>query len=280
MTKQILTLDSGEQIAYWTHHDDKKQTLVMVHGFTGSHQGFRYLVPLLSNFRLIIPDLPGFGVSPLPHEKLSLAGLGELLVDFIEELDLDMPPHLLGHSMGSLVVAEAIRQQPRIANKKLILASPVPSPVSMLEIRRAGVIASQLYYAASHRLPLVGKKLATSKKLTKFSTRMIMTTSDKELQIAIHQHHYDNLDFISSIKWYRALYKQINRTGISRYKAALQPFDTLMINGDKDSVTPLFQQKKVAKSIGASLVIIPGVGHLAHYEKPTDLAEAIISFLR
>src|SRR3954464_14697445 len=110
MTKQISILPSGDQIAYWTYHDEKKPTLVLAHGFTGSHMGFQYLVPLLTDFRLIIPDLPGFGVSPLPHEKLSLAGLGELLIDFIEELDLSEPPHLLGHSMGSLVVAEAIRQ--------------------------------------------------------------------------------------------------------------------------------------------------------------------------
>jgi len=276
----MITLPSGDEVAYWTHYDDKKPTLVLVHGFTGSHLGFQYLVPLLTDFRLIIPDLPGFGVSPLPHEQLTLAGLGELLIDFVEALQLDTPPHLLGHSMGSLVVAEAIRQQPTIAAKKLILSSPVPSPVGMAEVRRVGVLASKLYYAASHRLPVVGKKLATSTKLTRFSTKMIMTTSDKELQQAIHGHHSNNLHFISSIGWYRQLYRQINRTGMSRYKAALRPFDVLIVNGAKDNVTPLAQQKKVAKSIEATLVVIPGVGHLAHYEKPAPLAKAITDFLR
>jgi pimeloyl-ACP methyl ester carboxylesterase len=280
MTKNTITLPSGDEVAYWSYHDNKKQTLVLVHGFTGSHLGFQYLVPLLTDFRLIIPDLPGFGVSPLPHEKLSLAGLGELLIDFIEELQLDTPPHLLGHSMGSLVVAEAIRQQSSIADKKLILSSPVPSPVGIAEVRRVGVLASKLYYTASHRLPVVGKKLATSRKLTRFSTKMIMTTDDKDLREAIHGHHSNNLNFISSIGWYRRLYTQINRTGVSRYKAALKPFDVLMINGSKDSVTPLAQQKKVANAIDAKLVIIPDVGHLAHYEKPTEMATAISDFLR
>jgi pimeloyl-ACP methyl ester carboxylesterase len=280
MTKHVITLPTGDEVAYWTHHDDKKPTLVLVHGFTGSHLGFQYLVPLLSDFRLIIPDLPGFGVSPLPHEQLNLAGLGEMLIDFIEALQLDAPPHLLGHSMGSLVVAEAVRQHPAIADKKLILASPVPSPVGMAEVRRIGVLASKLYYVASHRLPFVGKRLATSRKLTKFSTKMIMTTNDRELQKAIHGHHFNNLDYISSIGWYRRLYSQINRTGISRYKAALKPFDVLLVNGSKDSVTPLAQQKKVAKSIEAKLVVIPDVGHLSHYEKPTDLANAIRTYLK
>ncbi|MDB5176539.1 MAG: hydrolase [Candidatus Saccharibacteria bacterium] len=275
-----MTLPSGEQIAYWTHHDDKKQTLVLVHGITGSHLGFQYLVPLLTDFRLIIPDLPGFGVSPLPHDKLTLAELGELLIDFIEELDLKSPPHLLGHSMGSLVVAEAIRQQTAIADKKLILVSPVPSPVGMTDSRSAGMLVSTLYYAASHRLPVIGKKLSTSRKITRLSTKMIMTAKDKDLQEAIHNHHFENLRYISSIGWYKRLYSQINRTGISKYKAALKPFDILMINGNKDKVTPISHQKKIAKSIDAKLVVIPGVGHLAHYEKPTELAASISDFLK
>jgi pimeloyl-ACP methyl ester carboxylesterase len=139
---------------------------------------------------------------------------------------------------------------------------------------------SQLYYAVSHRLPHVGAKLATSRRLTRLSTTMIMTTSDKELQAAIHDHHFDNLDHISSIGWYRRLYRQINRTGINRYRVALQRFDLLIINGNKDSVTPLKRQKKVAKLLGANLMIIPNVGHLSHYEMPERLATDIKNFLQ
>ncbi|MCA9327609.1 alpha/beta hydrolase, partial [Candidatus Saccharibacteria bacterium] len=83
----------------------------------------------------------------------------------------------------------------------------------------------------------------------------------------------------SSIRWYRQLYAQINRTGISRFRDALKPHDVLVINGDKDSVTPLGEQKKTAERIGAKVVVIPGVGHLAHYEKPSELADAVRRFL-
>lgn len=279
MTKHVLNLPSGNEISYWSHYDDKRPTLVLVHGFTGSHMGFQYLVPLLTDFRLIIPDLPGFGVSPLPHDHLSLAGLGELLVEFITELNLDTPPYLLGHSMGSLVVAETVRQHPSVAAQKLILASPVPSPVTLTDARAIGMTASKLYYVASHRLPVVGSKLATSHVLTRFSTNMITTTSDKDLKRAIHEHHFDNLNYISSIGWYRRLYTEINQTGMSRYKATLRQFDVLIINGANDSVTPLKMQQKLATAIDAELAIIPEVGHLAHYEKPIDLADAISNFI-
>lgn len=278
--KQTVTLPSGDEIAYWTHHDDKKPVLILVHGFTGSHEGFQYLVPLLKDFRLIIPDLPGFGVSPLPHKKLSLRELGESLVDFVAALGLSRKPHLLGHSMGSLVVCEAVRQHPVAFAQKLILVSPVPSPIGWLEGRRPGTIVSQLYYSASHRLPVAGKRLATSRKLTQLSTNMIMTTTNKKLRQAIYGHHYDNLNYISNIGWYSRLYREINRTGISRYRAALDPFDVLLINGQRDNVTPVKHQQKVANALKAKLVVIPEVGHLAHYEKPVQLAGAIVDFLR
>jgi pimeloyl-ACP methyl ester carboxylesterase len=136
-----------------------------------------------------------------------------------------------------------------------------------------------LYYAASHRLP-GGAKIATSRKLSWLGTSAIMTTKDKQLQRTIHGHHYKNLDFISDIGWNRRLHKEINRTGMSRYKAALQPFDVLIINGDLDNVTPLKMQKKIAKATGAKLAIIPGVGHLSHYETPQQVAHEITTFLR
>jgi pimeloyl-ACP methyl ester carboxylesterase len=280
MTKRTLTLPTGDEIAYWETNPYKKPVVVFVHGFTGSHEGFQYVIPLLDDFHTIALDLPGFGESPLPHEQLTLAELGELLVDFVAALELTEKPHLLGHSMGSLVVAEAARQEPTAFAHKLILGSPVPRPVGLVEPRRAGVLFSRLYYVASHRLPGLGEKIATSRKLSHIATETIMTTTDKALKQTIHGHHFKNLDFISNIGWNRRLHKEINHSGMSRYKAVLRQFDVLIINGDRDNVTPLKMQKKIVRDIGAKLVVVPGVGHLSHYEKPEAMADAIRDFLR
>lgn len=280
MTKHIATLASGNKVAYWTHHDDKKPVIVLVHGFTGSHEGFQYLVPLLNDYRLIVPDLPGFGVSPLPHESMTLAHLGGLLCEFIDTFDLKSAPYLIGHSMGTLVVAEAIKRRPDIAHEKIVLISAVPSPVKIADSRRAGAVISQFYYTASHRLPVIGKRIATSRKITRVSTNLIMTAKNKDLKQAIHGHHFDNLDYISSIKWYSRLYRQINRTGLTKYASVLRRFKVLIVNGNKDSVTPVHHQKKAAETVGAKLVVIPNVGHLSHYETPKALATEIRAFLK
>ena len=280
-TKQTITTKSGQEVAYWEHHKGQKPTLLLVHGFTGSHDGFQYLVPLLSEYHLVIPDLPGFGVSPLPHAKLTLRELGALLVEFAKALNLPNTPHMVGHSMGTLVVAEAARQAPQgLFSHKIVLISPVPSRIRPVDSRKLGAMASQLYYTASNRLPVVGKRIAKSRIITRVSTRMITTTRSRTERKKIYQHHFDNLNYISSISWYSRLYKEINKTGLADYLPTLELFDLYLVNGTRDSVTPLKKLRKVTKNSKAKLYAIPNVGHLSHYEKPAELATAIKSFLQ
>lgn len=262
-------------VHYWEYGEDHRPTLVLVHGITGSHEGFQYLVPLLSEFRLIIPDLPGFGISPLPHDNLTLAELGSLLAQFVAGLGLRAKPYIVGHSMGSLVVAEALAQHPGIAQKKLILISPVPTPIGRFDRRQGGAIATNSYYALSRRIP----RLSTSKLVTRLSTRAMITTDNPERRREIYQHHYGNLNYISSIVWYSKLYKEVNSKGMSDYADTLAQFDVLILSGDRDIVTPLKHQKQAAKQLGVRLEIIPGVGHLAHYERPGELVRSIKTFL-
>lgn len=273
-TEKTIRLDHGE-VKYWEHHPDKKPTLVLIHGITGSHEGFQYMVPLLKDYHLVVPDLPGFGISPLPHEELSLAEEGALLVEFIQKLGLKTKPFVVGHSMGSLVVAEALQHDPSIAQQKLILLSPVPLPVGLLDTRKGGAVATQIYYELSKRIP----SLATSRRITKLSTSFMITTTDSELERAIYDHHYGNLNYISSINWYSRLYKEVNARGMTSYHDTLSKFDVLIVSGDRDIVTPAKHQKIAAGRLGVKLEIIPGVGHLAHYERPDELVKAIQSFI-
>jgi pimeloyl-ACP methyl ester carboxylesterase len=55
---------------------------------------------------------------------------------------------------------------------------------------------------------------------------------------------------------------------------------TLLIAGDKDDLAPPVTQKRLVQQLpGAELVVIDNVGHLIHYETPSEAAEAIDSFI-
>ena len=66
--------------------------LLLLHGFPSSSHMFRNLIPLLANrFRIIAPDLPGFGRSDMPHPskfEYSFDHIAELIGRFTDVIGL------------------------------------------------------------------------------------------------------------------------------------------------------------------------------------------------
>lgn len=270
----------GNDIKYWEHHTVKQPTIVMIHGFTGSHKGFIYLEPLLEDLHLIVPDLPGFGESDLHDEKdWNIEGIARILNEFVKSLGLDTPPVILGHSMGGLVVSAMVAQAPKLY-ADVILISPVPTAIRRNDSRAPGAVLGALQYRIGAKTGRAGKKLVTSRTISRLATQLMTRTSDRERKRAIIEHHYENLGFISSIHFYQKLYRNINRRGAIEHAAALLPKRVLLIAGARDNITPLPEEQKLADAINPEqFVVIENVGHLIHYEKPREAAEAIKAFL-
>ena len=103
-------------------------TLVMVHGFTGSKENWYPLARALGGrYRLLIPDLPGWGESERKPD--TVYGFSEQAANidaFIRALSPDMPVILLGHSMGGGIAALAAARYPQdIAKVGLLDAAGV-----------------------------------------------------------------------------------------------------------------------------------------------------------
>ena len=85
--------------------------LVLVHGFLGSSKMWEPQINFFKDyFRVITPDLPGFGRSNKAKSHNSLQSIANLLLDCLEEKKIDKF-HLLGHSMGGMIVQEMAKQQ-------------------------------------------------------------------------------------------------------------------------------------------------------------------------
>lgn len=77
--------------------------LVLLHsgGMTGDEwQSQR--TTLGAHFRLLIPDLPGHGRSPLSTDRLSVGGCGRAVLELLDELRIDRA-YLVGSSLGGAV---------------------------------------------------------------------------------------------------------------------------------------------------------------------------------
>src|SRR4051794_37397986 len=76
-------------------------TAVFLHGWGLSHRAYRGSVKRLAGMglRVLAPALPGFsGTAGLPREECTLAGYARWVVAFLDELVVDEPVLLIGHS--------------------------------------------------------------------------------------------------------------------------------------------------------------------------------------
>ncbi len=271
---------SLNDVAYWQYHDPKKPTCIFIHGFTGSHEGFQYIIPELRNYRIIVPDLPGFGETKLGLDTFTIDELAARVNQFVRDLKLKEPAYIMGHSMGGLVVASMLAQAPELFNRKAILVSPVATKVNYLDSRKIGEFLGRLQFFLGKTVPGAGPRLVKSRLISRVSTAIILTANQPKLKKQIREHHFKNLDYISSIDFYYQLHVNINKKGSVDYAPKInRKFKVLIITGDKDNVTPLTTEKKLHASLhNSELHIIKGVGHLLHYERPTEVAAAVDAF--
>ena len=82
--------------------------ILFLHGITGSRRYWRRKVlSLRDRFRLILPDLLGFGLSPKPHVEYRMEVFRDSVRNLLEELELQNRPLIVvAHSLGGLVALE------------------------------------------------------------------------------------------------------------------------------------------------------------------------------
>jgi len=95
--------------------------VLLLHGSPGSRNDFRAVVPhLIDRYRLLAPDLPGFGDSSRRVTDYSIRAHAEYCIDLIDRLSIERV-HIIGFSMGGGVGLEIYRAAPeRVASLTLL----------------------------------------------------------------------------------------------------------------------------------------------------------------
>ena len=107
--------------------------LVFIHGLSGCWQNWLENIPFFSHsFRVIALDLPGFGSSPMPPEKITINNYAAVVDELLDSLGIERAA-VVGNSMGGFIGAElAIRFSTRVSRLVLVSAA-----VLWQEYRRA-----------------------------------------------------------------------------------------------------------------------------------------------
>lgn len=101
MKSRYYKSDLGS-IHYFDSDLDVEETIVFLHGFTGSSRDFLALPDsIISNYRCLIPDLPGHGKTQVIENEINFNTAGQitLLKEWLDSLR-QSKFHLFGYSMG------------------------------------------------------------------------------------------------------------------------------------------------------------------------------------
>lgn len=273
----------GSTVAYWTYEPvtttPATRTILVIHGFRGDHHGLLRVADQLPDMRIIMPDLPAFGRSePFEGDEHTVERYGQFIASFMAVLGLGPKTVLLGHSFGSIVASHFVASHPDAVDP-LILVNPIAAPA--LEGPK-GIMTklAVLYYQASAKLPRrVGLAILRNRVIVRVMSITMAKTKDKALRRFIHGQH----DAYFSAFANRQSLLESFRASVSGTVAEVAEqlrLPVLLIAGEKDEIATLPNQYKLMQRLpDAQLEVIPGVGHLIHYETPVPAATAIRSFL-
>lgn len=276
LEKQIAI--QGSKVHFWVHHPEKSTTIMMIHGFRGTHMGLQKIIDALPNVRVVIPDLPGFGRSSPLGKRHTIRAYSDFAVEFIQRLGLRQPI-LLGHSFGSIVAADLAARHPELI-KKLILVNPIAdNPDS--GSRKLAAQSIGLYYWLGQKLPKrLGENLLRNRHLILASSKVMTKTTDEKLKAEIHAAHLRNFGSFADRDVLAQVFTASTKANVLQYANKIK-LPTLLVAGSIDDIAPLSAQYALrAQLTDGTLTIIDNVGHLVHYEAPKQAAASIAQFVK
>lgn len=252
--------------------------LFLVHGFRGDHHGLLCIIEALPGYRVIVPDLPGFGQSDPFSGKHDVAAYASFVRDSVSRLALGPETVLVGHSFGSIIAGRAAADAPD-AFAALVLINPISAPALEGSSRLATRLA-ELYYRLGAALPeRAGQALLSNRIIVRAMSELMAKTRDRQLRRWIHAQHRAYFSAFAS----RDVVLQAFTASISstvRDSASRLQLPVLLIAAEKDDLGTVETQQELAALIpNATLVVLPDVGHLVHYEAPDAAAAHIADFV-
>jgi magnesium chelatase accessory protein len=248
------------------------KTILLLHGAGGSTHSYRDMIPLLATrFHVIALDLPGQGFTQLgARHRCGLDAMAEDIAALCAQEGWQ-PDVIIGHSAGGAVA--------------LRLAQPDLSPRGQLPLV-IGINAALSAFKglAGILFPAMAKALAA----VPFTARLFSGASSNPTRIkALISSTGSDLDD-TGLALYRRLVadrKHVDGTLIMMAQWRLNHLlDSLpnhegpvhFIVGDTDkTVAPSVSENAVGLIRGAQVHHLPNLGHLAHEEKPAEVAGLI-----
>jgi pimeloyl-ACP methyl ester carboxylesterase len=245
--------------------------VLLVHGFPLDHTMWNAQVEALAGrFRVIAPDLRGFGQSSLgdvdPNIGVSMERYADDLVELLDTLGIQQPIILVGFSMGGYVAWQFVRKHPN--RLRALVQCDTKAVADTNEARAARLkMAEQISEWGSGRVAeMMGPRLLARRsfdakpEVVAAVRRVVESTSPAAIAAAQRgmAARPDVTSLLSSIH-----------------------IPALVLVGQEDVISPPAEMRSIAAAIpDAHFAEVPGAGHMTTMENPEAVNAALRSFLK
>lgn len=255
----------GAKVRYVEAGDPAKPVVILLHGLGGSADtSWPLTVPALAaNYRVIAPDLLGFGKSDKPMINYRVGFYVDFLDKLMSELKVDKAS-LVGNSMGAwMAVLYADKHPARVSKLVLVDAAGYAPPKDfdfdawqqeLNPSTREGVrsMVKKLFYNSAF--------FSSDAAVDNFMAARVAANDGFTTQMILKNAEVPNDYFDKQIKTIK------------------QP--TLIVWGKQDGLTPVSIGERMNKDIaGSELFIIDQAGHFPQAEKPAEFNKKVLEFL-
>jgi len=235
------------------------EPLLILHGWGSSHYSWAKVQAILADkgYRVIVPDLPGFGDSQAPQKPQTVGDYSDFILKLVEKINLSSF-FLLGHSFGGRVAIKFTRQNPQRV-KKLILCDS--SGIKMeLDSKTKAIFA----------LSRLGNTIFSKRIFSEF----------KKIARRVFYFFLRHQDYVRAQGVMKETLKLVIAEDLLPELSDIKN-KTLIVWGQKDNMVPLKAAYILKeKIVNSELKVFPKIRHNPHREIPGELSETIDQFLK
>ena len=240
--------------------------LVLVHGLADDHRAWRKVLPWLAlEHRVIAYDLRGHGQTSIGQAEGRLVQLAGDLVALLDALELDRAD-LCGFSLGGTIVMRTAIDHPERVNRLLPVATS----------SRVGRAAAAWY---AERAALAERGPEALRPVLEADTREQFETAPQEFDehwLIRRQSTADPAGFANACRAMARLNQEPLDPDLGRIRA-----QTLVVAAELDrNCPPVAAQIILERLSRGRKELITGSGHQVEVEKPRELSEVVLGFLK
>lgn len=266
-------VDVGDGLLLHVERAGDGPPLVLLHGFTGATTTWTPLLPrLAAEHETIAIDLPGHGRSSASEiaDRYALARFADDLLRVLDALAIDRVA-LLGYSMGGRAALRgALRAPDRIAALVLESTSPGIADPARREERRA---ADRALADAIEREG-VPAFVTRWEALPLWASQHALPASTRA-RLRAQRETNDAAGLANSLRGAGAGEEESVLARLGTIRAPV-----LLVAGALDAAYVAAGSEMARAFPNAHLTVVPDAGHAVHLERPDELTDAVLEFLR